>query len=159
MKAILIDPKARTVESIDVADKLEAIYAALGCECINELRIDAQHVLYLDDEGLYASRCDFFALGFPGPLANRALVLGFDSHGNSTDCKLDIEAIRRAVIFLAPDDALLFAQRYDAQALVNAETARGQGVGFVHVMRTAPLVLEAIQRTKAQDGDAPPRTH
>jgi len=156
MKAILIDPKARTIEPIDVADTLEAIYAALGCKWIEEMRLDARNVLYVDEEGLQAERCDFFTIGTSGPLCNRALVAGFNRAGDSVDTTLDLETVRRAVRFLAPAEALEHAQRYDSATAIRAANAREEGAGFIHVVQATPLIRAAIERGATADVPAKP---
>lgn len=115
MRAYLIDPYAETVSEVQTSGELHSsprrdepgIYELLSgpakaVDCITTIGVDDRdNVLYLDDEGLLASGVPVFHFeGYPTHLAGKALVLGTDAEGDSTEPRgLSIETIRRKVIW------------------------------------------------------------
>lgn len=91
-KAIMYNPFDRTVTetTVDTAD-LDALYAALSCEAIDEVVVGidtAQNpiVLLCDGEGRLKSGQRCFMLDNAPVVAGRALLIGTDSEGNYIDC-------------------------------------------------------------------------
>lgn len=103
MKAILIDPFERTIDQIEYNDDIEEIYRLIRCESkiftVVNFSSNGDGV-YVDDEGRFVSNQAFFSIeGYPQPLAGRGLVLGCDSHGNSTTPKHSFQDICGMVTF------------------------------------------------------------
>lgn len=86
MKALLIDPVARTITECDI-EGWRDIAPALGCSLFDVVRLDALNDLYVDDEGLlsYPNPRGYFAIG-GRVFAGRGLVLGHNvENGESRD--------------------------------------------------------------------------
>lgn len=91
MKAVLIDPYARTVSNVEVDDYRD-ISRHLQCDlfCSGGYTDDGDAV-YVNDEGLYEeSMFTYMPEVYPDPYAGRVLVLGIDGDtGESQDAVLD----------------------------------------------------------------------
>jgi hypothetical protein len=59
VRALLIDPVARTITEIDVGDADGELYTALGCDWIDRVSLGGGVDLWIDDEG---------RLAYPNPL-------------------------------------------------------------------------------------------
>lgn len=91
MKAILIDPKNKTIEEIDIAGK--NIKEIIGCKYIDGVRV-GNDFMYVDDQGLLNENYLFNFLHYDQPFAGKALIVGVDWEGAETDYVSDIEFIR-----------------------------------------------------------------
>jgi hypothetical protein len=103
IKAILIDSTAQEVREIEIENKLEAYYAAIGCNTIDAVypgELEGRDVVYVDDNGLLDGPQHFFHLaGFPTPLAGNGLVIGTDDEGESVDAATPVDQVRQGVMF------------------------------------------------------------
>lgn len=115
MKAILIDAGAQEVREIEIQPDengctLSAIYAAIGCELIDVVRITRTDAIFVDDVGLLRAENEFMPFflwdGYPNPLAGNGLILGSDENGNSAEPTVTHEWVRKRVEFLDYDDVV-----------------------------------------------------
>lgn len=99
MRALLIDPVAKTVSEIDVENDWQAIAKAIGCSYIEAVPIGAGHVMYVDEEGLLQNpRQPFFETTlFPQPLCGKAIILGVKRNGDETDATVSVGKIMECV--------------------------------------------------------------
>ncbi len=122
MRAILIDPFARTVTEIDHDNtSYRNIYPVLShesmeVECFTVATVlPNEDSLFVDDEGLLKDCQALFLFdgvkglceGYPQPLAGKGLILGADEEGKSVDAKTPLADIR--VQFLTPAEAYAIA--------------------------------------------------
>src|SRR5690348_5664954 len=112
VRAILIDPYARTVTEVehDAAD-YKHIYTLLSGEPHDvrtfeaPIRLDGGDAIFIDEEGKLSSderRRPFLWEGFPEPLMGRGLILGSDAEGDTQAAKITLEEAQARVKF-APD--------------------------------------------------------
>jgi hypothetical protein len=104
MRAVLIDPEARTVTDVDTDGSLDSIRTAIGCAYIegHNLRDGSSDILYVDEEALihhnptipYPFRLDY-RLWY-----GKGLVLGVTGDGEPCPPQLTANDIRRRVRFL-----------------------------------------------------------
>ena len=101
MKALLIDPVAETVTTIEINDWRD-ISPALNCSLFDCVQISSNVSIFVDDEGLYVEDQHFFYHpGYRQPLAGRGLVLGFDDEtGNSIDCPVTADQLAPYIMWL-----------------------------------------------------------
>jgi hypothetical protein len=101
MRAILIDPVAKTVTEVEHTDDYRDIYKHLECDLFTVVGIDEVDSVFIDDEGLLKDEPGpFFALaGYPQPLAGRGLILGCDEEGESIAARMSLDEARAMVSF------------------------------------------------------------
>lgn len=100
MRAIKIDAKARTVTEIDLPKGIDAMQAAIGCDCFCfAVSWRNGDTLYVDDEGLL-NPCDEFFVIETGhqPFAGNGLILGSDEEGESVDAKTPLTDVKVAFL-------------------------------------------------------------
>jgi hypothetical protein len=110
MKAFLIDPSQRTIDTILMpADcKLEDIHQALGFERVEGCVINSNwDTLYIEDEGLYRENQHFFVLEHKAdPIPGKALCLGTAIEtGDITEPWVHLDYLKRLITFVTPDEA------------------------------------------------------
>jgi len=107
--AILIDPFACTVETVQLTRDLESYYAALSHESMPVRTFELTYragltgadALFFDEDGLYKGAQRAFVLkGYDTPLLGKALIVGANGRGGSADAETDIKSIRDRVMFL-----------------------------------------------------------
>jgi hypothetical protein len=102
MRAILVDPAARTVTEVDYCggDDPRHICALIGAESLDSGRLatfdGVQALAFVDDSGLLRSNACFRFEGYAHPLAGKALILGCDRFGNTVACPLTREEVESA---------------------------------------------------------------
>lgn len=148
MKGILINPEDRTVEMVEVEDdNVNNIQAFIEAPLFDVVRLPHDDALYVDDEGLYTKH-DYFAIeGFPNPLAGRALVLGTDSEGYSTDPIHELMEIANMVKFISYEDAMEMAKLVDAEGVRKEAEYKDSGIGFIYVPIAG--ILESARYTES----------
>ena len=105
MRAVLIDPVAKTVEEIDSPLDLKSLYALLQCSTLDLVTV-GEHDLYVDDEGLLVEDPVFFSIrGYPQPLAGRAVLCRHNVEGNCAPATLSLATVRQRVTFPRDDRA------------------------------------------------------
>lgn len=73
----------------------------VSCFCITELGDKAGHVLFVDDEGLFAEPQAFFTLGTQGAtFAGRGVIARSDGGEDETGATLSLDAVRANVRWL-----------------------------------------------------------
>jgi hypothetical protein len=108
MRAILIDPWKKSLETIDVMDghgpeALQQMHALIGCEyfeactALSHLR----EVIYVDDRGaLQKPPLPYFTIpGYGWPIHGRAIVLGYSRDGSERSTKLTVDVLSRMITF------------------------------------------------------------
>lgn len=126
MKAILIDPVARTVTEVDAdfAGDYRQISAHLGREYFTAASSINRRgdVLFVDDDGLFKPDQQFFLWGgLDSPLAGRGLILGSDSEGDTAPPWISLESVALAVRWIDPREAV---ERHNSlTAVAHAEAA------------------------------------
>lgn len=103
MRAILIDPRAKTVEETECDGGLQDIYRLTQCDTIDAVRIGERDTIYVDDNGLVSGEPEPFFMwaDYPQPLAGRGLILAIDDEGETIGTELDIVLVRASVSFPA----------------------------------------------------------
>jgi hypothetical protein len=95
---MLVDPALQSVQEITITDDTVATIL----RAINVARYDTALLLRpsgerdgvlvcVDDEGLLKELPSFVFAGYAHPLAGKALMLGVDARGESTDCPLTLQ--------------------------------------------------------------------
>jgi hypothetical protein len=116
MRAILVDPYAEKVSTVDHDGDYRSIYKLIDCRTFTTLRLNAQDdTLYLDDEGLLTmtERSKFILFkGYPQPLVGKGLILGTDQHGESVEPTVSEGAARKLFNFCDYNTAALLARRF-----------------------------------------------
>jgi hypothetical protein len=105
MRAILIDPVAETVTTIDLQPGLAAMYAALGCSCIDLRSVGRDPAgrsvdLICDDVGRLTDDQRCFMIGDGMLIAGRALLVASDNAGNTVGTALPLAHAAEKVTFL-----------------------------------------------------------
>ena len=110
MRAILINPVKRTVESYTIDHRLASLQAAVGGNIAWGTELQTGDVLYIDDEGLLKPNPAFFSLGRRS-FAGRGLLV-CPERPHMTDVVSTVEEIAKKVRFgIAVDvDKLLTAK-------------------------------------------------
>jgi len=110
MRAILINPVKRTVESYTIDHRLASLQAAVGGNIAWGTELQTGDVLYIDDEGLLKPNPAFFSLGRRS-FAGRGLLVG-PERPHMTDVVSTVDEIAKKVRFgIAVDvDKLLTAK-------------------------------------------------
>ena len=104
MRAILIDPVARSFTEVDYNGDWKTISKHLGCELFDIVFTELGDV-YVDDESLFVPDKKFFMIEGCQPLAGRGLVFGrVDDEGDTTPATVSIEELEQKVRFLNPQD-------------------------------------------------------
>lgn len=99
-RAILIDPKTRSVSTCEIDGGLESIESAVGGTFCVGTAFENGDLLYVDDLGLSKKDIHYFAIGARRLLAGRALLVGPEgSSGRITDVRSTAEEIERLVRF------------------------------------------------------------
>lgn len=125
MRAILIDPKSRTVTEVDVKEGdafNDHAHELMGCRCftcctaiaLNGEEGDSQDDMMLaDDEGLLNNPEHFFLIKAYGrPVAGKCLIVGMDEHGETVAAKIAIDAFE--VLWMNRNDIRLYAENEQA---------------------------------------------
>lgn len=123
MKAYLIDPKAGTITTVDVARDesgsiLDAMRALLECELVDVARdIIPGHDVWIDDEGALRDEPAglFWSLSLNEPIAGRGLALTCDDEGDCQDATCTAADVAERVAILSElSPGLVFLTRFDA---------------------------------------------
>ena len=101
MRAILIDPAARSVTEVETTAALDDLYRLLDCSIVERIRLGPRHNLWVDEEGGFKSRPRFQmrSAGLaPLTIVGRGLLL--DQRGaGSVSCSLPLELVRQMIAF------------------------------------------------------------
>lgn len=104
MKALLIKPDTGTVEEVAFNGTLDHAYELLKCNIIERVTLESGEDVWVDEEGLINGNNlgSFVIEGYP--LMGYGLVTGTaigEDGGTWDDVRLDADAIRQAVRFMA----------------------------------------------------------
>ena len=84
MRAIKIDPVAKTITEIELArnpnETLQELYDLIGCDLVELVQIDRDMVLICDEEGKLKEKGGFTFLGWGTVIAGTAIILGGSGH-------------------------------------------------------------------------------
>lgn len=103
IKAISINPTARTIEEIEIEASLSAYYKHIGCRTIDFVcRMPNGDALIVDDEALLSEPqpLAFKFAYFQYPIHGIALVVGCSTNGDTIGPKLTLQNVRNLVRFL-----------------------------------------------------------
>ena len=112
MKAILIDPVARSVTEVEYEGGLDSLYRLLDCQRVDALHLngnifeDGWNSVFIDDEALLdeenAPR-HYFEIeterGWSPPVGSKGLVVGGNHEGKDIATALTVEEIKTRVKF------------------------------------------------------------
>jgi hypothetical protein len=99
MKAVLIDPVASAVTSVELED-LDTIKKEIGFETIIADEIDGTtDKLYFDEDCFIRGTKGRFQLDSLPPVAGKAFVVGAVSDSAETDCELTVEELEGRIKF------------------------------------------------------------
>lgn len=108
MRAILIDPYARSVTEVLTDGDLASMYRVLSTkehkvECLCHVTLVSRpnaQLCWLDDEGfLSADRAVFYFEGSDQPLCGRGLILGADEEGGNRSTFIPVEFVKAHVVW------------------------------------------------------------
>jgi hypothetical protein len=144
MRAILINPFAKTVSEVEYNGHYKHIYELIDCETFTVVRLSRTEVLFIDDEGLIVDKPQrFFSYaGYPQPLAGIGLILGEDEEGETVATKLTVDQVRDKVTFPAVEVA----------GWTSVETSTEESwLGKVEVIRGAQPIFEPSVPTEGSE--------
>ena len=152
-KAILIDPKKKTVVEVQQEGGLEALYQTLGCDTIERLGIPdpsgGYSSLYFDEEArLTRAEDDAFLITLDRGvfhIIGRALVVGMGEEGEDTDSPFTAEEIRQIVTFPGEDPARAFLEALARAFLESVET-----IESLLLNADSPIEREAARKVVAK---------
>lgn len=130
MKAILVDPFARTVEQVNYSGNYADIYPLIGAQTFDAVRIKPDEngdALFIDDEGplMDEGQAFFSVAGVPNPIAGKALLLGCDEDGETVEAVTQLEELRELVAWISELDA---RTRIAENSRATAAAARAMGM-------------------------------
>ena len=101
MKAILIDSINKEVKEVEIGKGIDEMYKFLNCEIFTIASyLPKNDVIFVDDEGLMNGTDTFFTYeGAHQPFAGNGLIMGSNSKGESVDCKIDLNEVKKKVNF------------------------------------------------------------
>ena len=94
MTAYLVKVKARTIRTVQIgpSTSYEQIRGFIGCDRIDMVRIDRDHCIVVDDDGMSDELpCFTEAEGYAGPLAGDLLIVGVNARGDTVSPRRTIE--------------------------------------------------------------------
>jgi hypothetical protein len=147
MRAILIDPFAKTVTEAEYEGDYHQVYSLIHADTFTVVQLDDEgDALFLDDEGLLKEGQEFFAIGnYPSPLAGRGLILGTDDEGESVATRISLDVVRAAVHWLSAEGAVTM-NAAAVQAMEDGAARQREGGDFV--------IVAAPQLVIGEDGKA-----
>lgn len=98
---LLIDPAAKCIGPIAVdPEMLPELYMLLGCKAVEFVRLNDDHFLYADEEGLVKDDIQpFFQIAKHTPIAGRAIVFGIDKNGDTVEPTITLQDLWSLVTF------------------------------------------------------------
>ena len=97
----LLDPHELSISPVSLPATWKSIAPAIDADLFDVVRVDASHVLYVDDEGLFkADRAYTVWHGYPNVLAGKLLLLGTTQDGETISATWTLEQVRAAVGFI-----------------------------------------------------------
>ncbi len=108
MRAILIDPFAKSVCEVEYSGDLNHMYALLDCELVDCARADLLDI-WVDDKGLLKNMEEqrfFWFRGMEQPLAGKALILSSGDDGESVATDADVDDITNKINWYTAEELL-----------------------------------------------------
>jgi len=107
MKALLINPKDKTVTEVEHDGDYKQIYQLIEAHAFDCVRIDEFETIYVDDEGLCNGKVHtsgmFRVEGlYPVVLAGKALVLSTNKRGAAIATALTVQQVTDMIDFVVP---------------------------------------------------------
>ena len=103
LKGLFINVVEKTVSEVEIVNNLESIYELLNCETIESgygyLFASANHVMFVDEEGLLKTPLGAFQIFDYPPISGNAIIFSSDEEGELQDHYCIIEKIRVMVKF------------------------------------------------------------
>jgi hypothetical protein len=105
MRAVLIDPFAKTIEEVDYSGELDDVYRLTWTDIVETVQVDREHHMYVDEEGMMQKDQRFFRVaGYPQPLAGRGLIVRSDREGNDVPARPGMVSAMKAIVsWVRPD--------------------------------------------------------
>ena len=101
MRALLIDPKERSVTEVQNNGALSDTTRLLECETPTNLGWLAEgDTLWIDDEGMRKNPRHFFTVRGGCQIAGKGLVIGIDAEGNDCDAAITVADLLPQLKFL-----------------------------------------------------------
>lgn len=130
-RAILVDPVARAITALEIANDHRAIQAVISADCLASATIERSRdgapsvMAVVDDSGLIKGLPCFRFSGYRNPLAGRAVLIGCDYAGETVSCPLDIEIAKSRVSWVESAHAVAQAR---ANVAIDAAKHRAAGL-------------------------------
>lgn len=104
IEAIFIDSKNGEVVAVSLTggmdSRLKELQIKLDCRLIDAVRLPNGDVIYVDDEGLFDGKEDFFCIrGAKQPLAGSGVIMGTTRGGKDAKPKTTLEWVKDNLIF------------------------------------------------------------
>jgi hypothetical protein len=102
MRAIVIDPEARTVTEVSWSGKTEELFSLVRADGIDRASLPNGDDIWVDDTGLKSGhqRFGFKHQDYYHPLAGRAVIIGANAKGKTASCASDLAQTRSKVRFI-----------------------------------------------------------
>jgi hypothetical protein len=105
--AILFNHRTEAVKPVSYDGELDTLRELLGVEYVDLIRLDDDHVVFVDDEGLLKNVSTGFALHYKGKtvkFAGSGLLVG-DSYGQSAPITLNFPDLKIDVLNFEYEDS------------------------------------------------------
>jgi hypothetical protein len=99
-KAILFDANEKTVKEVDYDGELDTLYVYLNCDLVDTIRLDQDHIIFVDDEGLLKDNPIGWAVEYGGNqihFVGSGLLVG-DACGMDCSVSLDRRKLKIACL-------------------------------------------------------------
>nr|CAD6438861.1 protein psiB [Rhizobium sp. Q54] len=143
----LLDPEAGTIQAAEVAapSAFSQTYGLIGCQLVEVVPLDTNHVLIVDEEGLRDGLTAFTVFdGYPQPLAGKIVLASLDgSHVLSPQISIEEAAARLNVCKPVLDPVFAKADEHSPNGVILG----GALIGFqTRITRTHPTVMAGVVR-------------
>lgn len=102
--ALWLDHKEQTVKLVQYNGTLEQLYEYTACNCVEIVRLNKDHVMFVDEEGLFKDYSVGFAVAIgnkkPVEIFGSALITG-DNYGEPQGLNFDFREINIELICYA----------------------------------------------------------
>ncbi len=119
MQAYFINPFSQNVTTVDYDGNYESIGRMIDASrgYFDVVRLDQnQDAAFVDDEGLYVENQRFWIhRNYPQPLAGKALILGCNDEGDSTEPKTSFEELVGDIRFIGDRFELALLHKFVGQ--------------------------------------------
>jgi hypothetical protein len=110
--AILFDAVNKTARLISYSDdtdeQLKLLYKFIGCDLVDIIRLDRDHVIFVDDEGLWKNNRVGFRIGYNGrnvTFVGSGILTGDTPDGSCGPIKLNFPDLKiEVVVYENPEE-------------------------------------------------------